>query len=287
MPAGISTVTRWLPERSCRTVTGAARKTVCGVRPMIASVPAMDAAEFYTGVIAEGYQLLRSTHFDADRYADLIARSGEPALELGCGHGDPLLELRRRGLDVEGVDSSADMLERCAERAAEEGLEVVTHHQRMEDLALERRFRTIFLAGPTFNLLPEDDLGRRALERIREHLTEDGTAHVPLWIPPPSPEESLGVPRQATREDGAVLRFTALSEDYDVAGRTRTTQTRYERHTADGVDVAERDWVIHWHTQDSIRDLAQEAGLRVADLSDLHGSPVTGDEEEFVATLTR
>ncbi|WP_109472854.1 class I SAM-dependent methyltransferase [Ornithinimicrobium cavernae] len=247
----------------------------------------MDAADFYTGIVVEGYALLKSTDFPADRYADLIVSSGQPALELGCGDGDPLLELRRRGLDVEGVDASADMLARCAERAAEAGLEVVTHHQRMEELSLGRPFRTIFLAGPTFNLLPDDDLALRALVRLREHLTEDGTALVPLWIPPPSPPESLGVAREAVAEDGSTLTFTALAEDYDPSGRTRTTRTSYARHTSAGTETADRDWVIHWHSPESFGELAEAAGLRIVTMTDPHGEPVSGDEEEFLVTLTR
>lgn len=248
----------------------------------------MDAADYYTGIVAEGYAVLKGTHFPADRYADLITTSGEPALELGCGDGDPLLELRRRGLDVEGVDSSADMLTRCAQRAEEAGLEVVTHHQRMEDLDLPRRFATIFLAGPTFTLLPDDDLAVRALAAVREHLTERGTAAVPLWIPPP--REDLGTARHAETEDGATLRFTALTEEYDAAHRTRTTHVRYERldrQTFEVVEVAEREWVIHWHTQESFRGLAEEAGLQVVTMTDLDGGAVTGDEEQFVVTLRR
>lgn len=247
----------------------------------------MDAADFYTGIVVEGYSLLKQADFPADRYAELIATSGEPALELGCGDGDPLLELRRRGLDVEGVDSSADMLARCAVRAEEAGLEVTTHHQRMEDLSLERRFRTIFLAGPTFTLLPDDQRALRALTRIRDHLTADGTALVPLWIPPPTPAEALGVARRAVTEGGGRVSFTALSEEYDEAHRRRTTHVRYVLHTPDGPEVADRDWIIHWHTQESFRELATAAGLRVVSVTDPHGSPVAGDEEEFAVTLTR
>ena len=44
-----------------------------------------------------------------------------------------------------------------AEEAAEAGVDVVLHQQRMEELDLPRRYRTIFLAGPTFTLLPDDD----------------------------------------------------------------------------------------------------------------------------------
>lgn len=253
----------------------------------VTTVAPMDAADFYTGIVAQGYALLKSESFSADRYADFIAASGEPALELGCGDGDPLLELRRRDLDVEGVDASADLLARCAARAAEAGLDVVTHQQRFEELDLGRTFRSIFLAGPTFNLLPDDDLALRALRRLRKHLTEDGTALVPLWIPSPAEDDAFGTTKEATADDGSRLTFSALGEDYDAARRTRTTQLRYGRHTADGDEVIERDWIIHWHTQESFTELAREAGLQVADLTDLHGSPVTGDEEQFVFTLTR
>jgi hypothetical protein len=38
--------------------------------------------------------------------ADFIAQAGRPALAL-CGDGYPLFELRERGLEVEGLDSSA------------------------------------------------------------------------------------------------------------------------------------------------------------------------------------
>ena len=248
----------------------------------------MDAADYYTGIVAEGYAVLKGTHFPADRYADLIAASGEPALELGCGDGDPLLELRRRRLDVEGVDSSADMLARCAQRAAQAGLEVVTHRQRMEDLDLARRFATIFLAGPTFTLLPDDDLALRALAAIREHLTEGGIAEVPLWIPPPS--EDLGTARHTETEHGTTLKFTPLTEQYDAAHRTRTTHVRYERvdpQKPDAVEVAERDWVIHWHTRESFATLAEVAGLEVVSMTDLDSGGVTGDEDQFEVTLTR
>lgn len=247
----------------------------------------MDAADFYTGIVAEGYALLKSSHFAPDHYADFITASGQPALELGCGDGDPLLELRRRGLDVEGVDSSADMLARCRDRAQQEGLEVVVHHQRMEELELTRPFASIFLAGPTFTLLPDDDLALRALTRIGEHLTEDGTALIPLWIPEPAPADSFGVPREAVAADGARLTFTARSEEYDATHRTRTTHVRYERHTPEQVQSADRDWVIHWHTQDSFRELVDAAGVRVVSMTDLHGAPVTGGEEEFLVTVAR
>src|SRR5262245_24224447 len=96
----------------------------CHARGMDASAP----ADFYTGLVADRSRPLRSAAPDAEGWARLCEAIGPPALELGCGDGDPLLDLRARGLDVEGLDSSLDMLDRCRARAEAQGLDVVLHH---------------------------------------------------------------------------------------------------------------------------------------------------------------
>ena len=53
-----------------------------------------DPADFYTGLVADLYTPLKSSHTDPQAYIDFVKRHGEPALELGCGDGDPLLDLR-------------------------------------------------------------------------------------------------------------------------------------------------------------------------------------------------
>lgn len=70
----------------------------------------MDAADFYTGLVAELYEPLRGSVPEPGAYIDLVRGFGEPALELGCGGGDPSVALRLAGLDVEGIDSSIDIL---------------------------------------------------------------------------------------------------------------------------------------------------------------------------------
>ncbi|QSB15354.1 class I SAM-dependent methyltransferase [Natronosporangium hydrolyticum] len=247
----------------------------------------MRASEFYTGIVVDAYARLKSAHFDPEPYAEFVARAGQPALEIGCGDGEPLLTMRRRGLDVAGVDSSADMLGRCRANAAALGLEVTLHHQRMEELSLGRRYRSIYLAGPTFNLLPDDDSSLRALRAMRTHLVDGGSALVPLVIPEPTPTDQLGVAREAEGDDGAVLRYTAVSEEYDEVARTRTTRTRYERQTPVGLECAEREWILHWHTVVGFRALCAEAGLRVASVVDGSGAPANDTATSFTATVQR
>ena len=55
-------------------------------------------SNFYTGIVADVYAALRSVVPDPRPYGRFIKTFGQPALELGCGDGDPLLALRERGL---------------------------------------------------------------------------------------------------------------------------------------------------------------------------------------------
>jgi len=223
----------------------------------------VDPSQFYTGLVAQLYGPLRSSVPQPEPYIRFVERQGEPALELGCGGGDPILALRRRGLDVDGVDSSADMLAICRADAEAQGLTVELYEQSMERLDLPRRYRSIYLAGPTFNLLADDETARAALERIGAHLLPGGAALVPLFIPAPTPEKDFGVAREFVTDDGRVQRVSAVSETRDETLRLQTTVLRYES-TRDGeTTVVERPWQLHWHTEDGFAALAETAGLTI------------------------
>lgn len=245
----------------------------------------MDPADFYTGIVAELYGPLKSVTQDPEPYAAFVERAGTPALELGCGDGEPLLELRRRGLDVDGVDSSPDMLDRLRRRAAEEGLPVRVFHQRMEALDLPRRYAAVFLAGPTFNLLPDDATALAALRAIRAHLAPGGTALIPVHLPAPTAERDVGRTRTATAPDGAELRVSVVAESRDEHTRTQTTLLRYERYHPSGSSITERPWVLHWYTRDGFETLAAVAGLDLVGVTDPDGAPAAPDAEHVHVLL--
>ncbi|MCC3270454.1 class I SAM-dependent methyltransferase [Arthrobacter gengyunqii] len=241
----------------------------------------MSAADFYTGIIPDVYTALRGATFEAGRYLDFVEQTGQPALELGCGDDGPFLELVRMGFDIDGIDSSQDMLDRCHARAAAENLRITTYRQLMQHLKLPRTYRSIYLAGPTFNLLPDDDAAMQALQGIAGHLQKGGAAMVPLWIPCPTAMEDIGRAREATVVGGATARYTVESEKYDDARRTRRTHTLYELETGSTVERVRREWIIHWHTPEGFTELAHAAGLEVT-----YGD-LDLDSDEFTAYLTR
>ncbi len=243
--------------------------------------------DHYTGLVATTYRYLRSVTFDPAPYERFVRRVGEPALELGCGDGDPLLDLVAAGLDVDGLDSSADMLERCRQAAERRGLDVTLHLAGMEDMDLGRRYRSIYLAGATFNLLVDDAAAGAALGRIAAHLEPEGVALVPLTLPASTPPEALGNARQHVTEDGATMRVAVLAEERNEVDRIQVAHLRYElARDGDVVESTERSWVLHWHTQADFHALADAAGLSVLAVVDPDGGRATQDATTFAFLLT-
>lgn len=241
---------------------------------------ASDPAAFYTGLVADLYSPLKSTSFDDKRYAELIDRYGEPALELGCGDGDPLLDLRAKRYDVDGVDSSPDMIDRLHRRAEGRGLDVTAWVAAMQTMSPPRRYRTIFLAGPTFNLLPDDQAMAQALVSIQNALTAQGTAIVPLFVPEPVASQSIGVPmRQETATGWMAWQIVAAHRDEQA--RSQTLKLRYEREDHGQLERTERHWILHWIDRDGFEDIARRAGLG------LREAPGTIDHEAKDVVVSR
>ena len=226
------------------------------------------AAQFYTGLIAEAYAPLRSHAAPAEPYARFVRRFGGPALELGCGHGEPLLDLVAAGLEVAGLDSSADMLSLCRNDADRRGLRVDLVCQAMEQMDLGRRFRSIYLAGPTFQLVvdPVD-----ALQRIASHLMPDGRVMVPLFVPQATEPATFGVWREHVTATGAVLAVSVAGESYRADERRVDTTLRYRRGPADRpTEVVERVWSLRWYGGGEFEAMAALADLAVERVLD-HG----------------
>ncbi len=246
----------------------------------------IDPADFYTGLVADLYRHLRSETFDPAPYARFIERTGEPALELGCGDGDPILDLRALGLDVEGLDSSADMLDRCRKAAAVRDLDVTLHHATFQTMDLGRQYRSIYFAGATFNLLPDDATAEAALARIAEHLHPDGAALIPLFKPQAPADSDIGRVRTHVADDGVIMRITVLDIVRHVATRDQITELRYERIDGDDHQIADRSWHLHWFEQDFFTEMAARVGLATRSIRSEAGRPATSHDTAFTVILS-
>ena len=179
-------------------------------------------------------------------YGAAIERFGQPALDLGCGTGRLLMALLDQGLDVDGVDISADMVSYAAAAAAAAGHTPFLLAQPLHELDLPRRYRTIYVCG-VFGIGGDRAHDRIALRRAYEHL-EPGGALV-LWHELPweghdeqgwarwLPGHRAGIPRP-WREPGD-RRRTADGDEIELATRLVAFDPFRQRHV---LEIRARLW---------------------------------------------
>lgn len=97
-----------------------------------------------------------------------------PVLELACGTGRVLLRLLEAGIDADGVDASAPMLDRLRAKAAERRLVARVHVADMRDFTMPRRYARVICPFNAFAhaVSPADQIA--TLRCCREHLEAGG-----------------------------------------------------------------------------------------------------------------
>src|SRR5712691_8778508 len=140
----------------------------------------------YRGFIASAWDLLRGDTSDwEDRpfYRTIILQSGQPALDIGCGTGRLLLDYLADGIDIDGVDTSPEMLAICRQKAQKLGLQPTLFQQSMEALDVPRKYRTIIVPSSSFQLVVDPRDATEAMRRFFRHLEPGGILVMPFMIP--------------------------------------------------------------------------------------------------------
>lgn len=243
----------------------------------------------YRGLMAEAWDLLRgdtSTWPDRPFYRAVIADSGEPALDVGCGTGRLLLDHLAEGLDIDGVDVSPEMLAICARKARLAGLAPNLFQQPIECLRLPRRYRTILVPSSTIQLITDAAAVGQALQRLQAHLEPGGTLVMSIMVLGPSEEgEAWRLESEARRpQDGAMIRRWSRRR-YDDGDRLEHTQDRYEL-VFEGRVVAwenfERSPATRSYTVEQAKALLEESGFaQVRAVAGFTDRPASSEEDLF------
>lgn len=262
--------------------TGAEGLLCCALRFLFRSVgrgkgrgvmnpPLMPQTDYeYRGLKATTWDLFRgdtSRWDDKFFYLDIIARYGQPVLDVGCGTGRLLLDYLSTGIDIDGVDNSPEMLALCRSKAEALGPAPTLHQQQMESLELPRRYRTIIVPSSSFQLLTDPAGAAEAMERFFEHLQPNGVLVMPfmvLWQEGHPVETDWKLTGEKVRpEDGAVARRWERAR-FDVERQLEHTEDRFEVVHGDRVVASEehrRSPATRWYTQVQATALYREAGF--------------------------
>ena len=124
-------------------------------------------SSWHHGLVADYWALVNVDAPELDLYRQYLR---SPMLDAGCGAGRLLAPLRADGLDVDGCDASADMIERCRRRVPDATLWVTSLH----DLDPPRRYASVVCCG-VLGLGSTRGQDEQALRRLHDALLPGGT----------------------------------------------------------------------------------------------------------------
>lgn len=226
---------------------------------------------------------------DVQFYTDLARRLGAPTIEFGCGSGRIGLSLLRKGIVYTGVDIAPAMLESFETKIAAEP-EALRARARIKEgdvraTHLDRRFGLAILPGDVLSHVLDGDDRRRALNRVKAHLTPGGVLALDINIPTPA-ILALGAAGKSKEEEeverpgegkGKIVR--TAKREFD-AGRQIVNIHRewFEVGPRGGrKSVAEADLTLRYIYRYELELLLHHAGFEVVELlGDFDRKPFSG-----------
>jgi SAM-dependent methyltransferase len=187
------------------------------------------------------------------------------SLEIGSGSGRLLIPLRREGFDVEGLESSAEMIAMCQANASE-NLVVPLHLGSMDDWTPSSRYASLMI--PAFTLqLSRDPVA--ALVRFADWLQDGGTLYMSTFTPL---AEMLGelpagewYPDHQTELQDGTLAVIYTKHQIDATKQILDREHRYEIFDKDGAILAthESRQQLRWFRREQWKQLLNAARFRI------------------------
>jgi SAM-dependent methyltransferase len=198
-------------------------------------------------------------------------------LELGVGTGRLAVPMAAAGLRVAGVDTSAAMLGRLAERDPSGVVDVVCGDM-VTDLP-DGPFDAVLVAYNTIFNLPDEQRQLACFAAVAARLRPGGSFVVEAFVPDVevAPATGSDVSVRSLAVDQVVISVSVNDPE-----RQRIEGQFVQLSEAGGVRL--RPWSIRWATPEQLDAMAHATGLRLADRrADMSGTPFTDDSPHHVS----
>jgi SAM-dependent methyltransferase len=211
------------------------------------------------------YKSLCTEFYDLDKplapddaleyYLNQIQLSSQPVLEPMCGTGRFLLPLLDNGIDIDGIDASEHMLEKCRIKAGEKNLHPQLYFQKLEDMRVERVYGLVFLPSGSFGLLTEYSMVSRCLKNMFDCLMPNGRILFEISKPSGFTETSGEDIREVFRDNGSKIKLSTKST-FERSTNIETVICTYEDVVDSNVKNVETEIMkIKYYDTDEIRDI--------------------------------
>lgn len=213
-------------------------------------------------------------------YEPLLRKAQGPLLEAMCGSGRLLIPLLKKGIPLEGVDSSSHMLESCQKRCQTQGLHTPLYHQSLQNLHLPKKYGLIFIAIGSFQLLSNRQEALLALQTLRSALLPGGALVLETFVPweafreniegssLPNRSKPASYESRATAPDGSsILHKATVTLSFEE--QLERTKSRYEKWIGATFRCAEEEeYTVRWYHRFEMELFLEKAGFSAVEIVD-------------------
>jgi SAM-dependent methyltransferase len=239
----------------------------------------MTPQTWHHGLVADWWASMNVDAPEIEAYRGYINHDG-PMLDAGCGAGRLLVPWLRHGFDVDGCDASADMIDRCRERAHAEGFQARLWVAPLHVLGAQRRYATIVVCG-AFGLGSTRAQDEQAIRMLYEGLEPGGVLVLDNEVPyshalrwswwaerPELPQPWSSEPQRGTAADGSELALWSRVLDLDPLDQSLRLEIRAEK-SSNGAVVAreEHELTMRMWFRDELVMAMGHAGFRSVDVA--------------------
>lgn len=244
----------------------------------------MDFLNNYKSLCTEFYDIDKPfAPEDALSYFLNEAKSSvQPVLEPMCGSGRFLIPVLEAGINIEGSDASAEMLESCKNKCRDHKLNPVLYYQKIQELLLPQKYGMVFIPSGSFGLITDSDDARESLKRIHRCLLPEGKLLIEIETPAAVVHEESENVREAVLNRDSRIILTSVTR-YDIKANIETIDCRYEKFQSDVLVKSETESIkVRHYTLSEFKDLLKSAGFSVISSERPYSGQTATEDDEMV-----
>lgn len=199
---------------------------------------------------------------DVEFYMNRLESCKGPILEPATGTGRILIPLLEKGLNIDGFDSSKDMLKICENNCKKRGLNPKLFEAKMESFSQDTEYDAIIVPTGTFLLLHKRKDSIKALENFYRHLSNGGRLILDIFL---QTDISIGTVSTKTLEcsNGDIITLENKIVEVDHINQYTVSHGRYEKWREGVLLQTELEYFpLRWYGVEEFKSILESIGFK-------------------------
>lgn len=199
---------------------------------------------------------------DIEFYTNRLESCTGTILEPATGTGRMLIPLLEKGLNIEGFDSSKDMLNICESNCSKKNVNPKLFAAKMESFSQNTRYDAIIVPTGTFLLLHERENSIKALHNFYMHLSNGGRLIVDIFL---QTNISTGIVSTRTWKcsNGDIITLENKVVEVDHINQYTISYGRYEKWREGALLETELEYFpLRWYGVEEFKLILEHIGFK-------------------------